>query len=127
MFEALMPDLFVPEERWAPDSWGVNHPLTVAAQIHHGLVDAGYGVWGFSPSNTPEGGYSVYGVDAIGMDPNGNPSDEARTLVDHGFPGSAGRDPQPDPPPSAYTTGVVTPHAAFLALRYGPRAALADL
>ena len=31
MFEALMPDLFVPEERWAPGSWGVNHPLTVDA------------------------------------------------------------------------------------------------
>ena len=28
----------------------------------------------------------------------------------------------PDPPQSAYTNGVVTPHAAFLALRYAPRA-----
>ena len=37
MFEALMPALFVPEERWAPKSWGDNHPLTVRAQIHHGL------------------------------------------------------------------------------------------
>ena len=25
-----MPALFVPEERWAPRSWGENHPLTVA-------------------------------------------------------------------------------------------------
>jgi putative glucoamylase/uncharacterized protein DUF3131 len=130
MFEALMPDLFVPEERWAPNSWGVNHPRTVAAQIHHGLVDAGYGVWGFSPSNTPEGGYSAYGVDAIGMDPNGNPSNEDRTLVDPGFPGcegAGGRPALPDPPPSAYTNGVVTPHAAFLGLRYAPRETLADL
>jgi hypothetical protein len=129
MFEALMPDLFVPEEQWAPQSWGVNHPLTVAAQIHHGLDDAGYGVWGFSPSNTPEGGYGAYGVDAIGMDPNGNPSNEDRTLVDHGFDGcgDASRPAQPDPPPSAYTNGVVTPHAAFLGLRYAPAAALADL
>jgi hypothetical protein len=130
MFEALMPDLFVPEERWAPDSWGVNHPRTVAAQIHHGLVDARYGVWGFSPSNTPEGGYAAYGVDAIGMDPNGNPSNEDRTLVDPGFAGCAGaggRPAQPDPPASAYTNGVVTPHAAFLGLRYAPRETLADL
>jgi hypothetical protein len=130
MFEALMPDLFVPEERWAPSSWGLNHPRTVAAQIHHGLVDAGYGVWGFSPSNTPEGGYGAYGVDAIGMDPNGNPSNEDRTLVDHGFPGcdgAGGRPAQPDPPPEAYTNGVVTPHAAFLALRYAPRETLQDL
>src|SRR4051794_23528956 len=40
MFEALMPSLFVPEETWAPRSWGVNHPATVRAQIHHGLDEA---------------------------------------------------------------------------------------
>jgi len=129
MFEALMPDLFVPEERWAPASWGVNHPRTVQAQIHHGLVEAGYGVWGFSPSNTPEGGYGAYGVDGAGMDPNGNPSNEDRTLVDHGFPGcpDANRPAVPDPPPSAYTNGVVTPHAAFLALRFAPRATVENV
>jgi hypothetical protein len=127
MFEALMPALFVPEERWGGGSWRANHPLTVDAQIDHGLQVARYGTWGFSPSNTPEGGYDAYGVDAIGMDPNGNPSNEDRTLVDHGFPGCPGRPPAPDPPPSAYTDGVVTPHAAFLALRYRPRAALTDL
>jgi Putative glucoamylase/Protein of unknown function (DUF3131) len=127
MFEALMPDLFVPEESWAPNSWGVNHPVTVEAQIHHGMDEAKYGYWGFSPSNTPEGGYAAYGVDAIGMDPGGYPSNEDSTLVDHGFAGCPGRDPQPDPPPSAYTNGVVTPHAAFLALRYARGAALNNL
>jgi hypothetical protein len=127
MFEALMPALFVPEERWGPGSWGPNHPLTVRAQIHHGLVQAGYGYWGFSPSNTPEGGYDAYGVDALGMDPGGYPSNEDRTLVDPGFPGCPGRPAQPEPPPSAYTNGVVTPHAAFLALRFAPAEALANL
>jgi hypothetical protein len=127
MFEALMPALFLPEERWGPASWGVNHPLTVRAQIHHGLVQAGYGYWGFSPANVPEGGYTVYGVDAVGMDPNGNPSNEDRTLVDAGFPGCPNREPQPEPPPSAYTNGVVTPHAAFLALRFAPAEARANL
>ena len=122
-----MPALFVPEESWGAGSWRQNHPLTVDAQIDHGLDVAGYGDWGFSPSNVPEGGYSVYGVDAIGMDPNGNPSNEDRTLVDRGFPGCPGRDPVPDPPPSAYTNGVVTPHAAFLALRYRPRETMANL
>jgi len=126
MFEALMPALFVPEELWAPGSWGPNHPLTVQGQIYHGLTEAGYGYWGFSPANVPEGGYSVYGVDAIGMDPNGNPSNNDRTFVDHGFEGCPGREPQPDPPPSAYTNGVVTPHAAFLGLRYEPNATLAN-
>src|SRR5688500_10276791 len=129
MFEALMPALFVPEERWAPGSWGSNHPLTVAAQIHHGNTEAAYGYWGFSPANVPEGGYTVYGVDAIGMDPNGYPSNEDRTLVDHGWDDPAClREPKlPDPPPSAYTNGVVTPHAAFLALRYAPEETVANL
>ena len=116
-----MPSLFVPEEQWAPKSWGVNHPLTVRAQIHHGLEEAGYGYWGFSPANIPEGGYAAYGVDGVGMDPNGNPSNEDRTLVDHGWNDPAcSRASQPDPSPSAYTNGVVSPHAAFLALRYAP-------
>ena len=57
MFEALMPSLFVPEERWGPGSWGANHPVTARAQIHHGLREARYGYWGFSPANIPEGGY----------------------------------------------------------------------
>ena len=76
MFEALMPALFVPEEEWGPHSWAVNHPLTVAAQIHHGLVEAEYGYWGFSPANIPEGGYTEYGVDAIGMNPERLPVEQ---------------------------------------------------
>ena len=125
MFEALMPNLFVPEEKWAPQSWKVNHPGTVEAQIHHGLVDAQYGYWGFSPSDIPEGGYDVFGVDAIGLNPEGYPSNEQHTFVDHGFAGC--RPGQPDPPPSAYNNGVVTPHAAFLALSYAPKQAMTDL
>jgi hypothetical protein len=125
MFEALMPALFVPEEVWGPRSWAVNHPLTVAAQIHHGMSEAGYGYWGFSPSNIPEGGYNAYGVDGIGMNPEGYPSNEDNTFVDPGFTGC--RDGKPTPPPSAFTNGVVTPHAAFLALRWAPNAVMADL
>ena len=126
-FEDLMPALFVPEERWGPGSWRMNHPLTVRVQRHHGLEVAGYGYWGFSPANIPEGGYSEYGVDAIGMNPTGYPSNRDNTLVDPGFPGCPEREPQPAPPPSAFTNGVVTPHAAFLGLRYAPRAVLRNL
>ena len=46
----------------------------------------------------PEGGYTEYGVDALGMNPEGYPSNNDKTIVDHGFAG-CGRDPQPDPPP----------------------------
>ncbi len=127
MFEALMPALFVPEDQWGPRSWAINHPLTVAAQIHHGLLDAGYGYWGFSPSNIPEGGYAAYGVDAIGMNPDGYPSNEDNTFIDHGFDTCPGREAKADPPPSAYTNGVVTPHASFLALAWAPNASLANL
>ena len=93
-----MPSLFVPEERWAPGSWGVNHPLTVDAQIHHGLAEAGYGYWGFSPSNIPEGGYAAYGVDGIGSDPNGYPSGENRRVDRPRLARLPGPPAQPDPP-----------------------------
>lgn len=125
MFEALMVPLVVPEETWGPRSWGRNHPLYVQAQIAHGLHDAQYGYWGFSPSNNPSGGYREWGVDAIGMDTNGYTSDEQRTPVDFGYGDCPGRPPVP--PPASYGEGVVTPHASFLALRYAPAAALSNL
>ncbi len=123
MFEALMPDLFVPEAQWGPRSWGVNHPLTVQAQIEHGMDEAGYGYWGFSPASDPKGGYRAWGVDGLGMDPTGYSSDEEGTNVDKGFDGC--RDAtNPNP---TYGDGVVTPHASFLALPYAPKAALSNL
>lgn len=131
MFEALMVPLLVPEETWGARSWGVNHPLYVRAQIEHGLQEAEYGYWGFSPSNDPAGGYREYGVDPIGMEPNGYASDQERTHVDYGFetPDGTGYCPErePKPGPTDYGQGVVTPHASFLALDYEPSAALANL
>jgi hypothetical protein len=62
-----------------------------------------------------------------GMDPTGMPSNEDNTLVDHGFAGCDGHPATVDPPASAYTGGVVTPHAASLGLRYRPAATMADL
>ena len=123
MFEALMVPLFVPEDQWGKNSWALNHPLTVQAQIEHGMEEAGYGYWGFSPSNNPVGGYREYGVDAIGMEPNGYTSDQERTTVDLGFEGCRSAQPEPE----AYGDGVVTPHASFLALDYAPRAAMDNL
>jgi hypothetical protein len=117
MFEALMVTLFVPEEHWAPRSWGINHPLYVRAQIEHGLEEARYGFWGFSPAANPEGGYRTYGVDALGTDPLGYTSNNEDVRV------RADRSASPGP----FRNGVVTPHASFLALRFAPRAALANL
>jgi hypothetical protein len=118
-----MVPLFVPEETWGPRSWGRNHPLYVQGQIEHGLREAGYGYWGFSPSNNPAGGYREYGVDQLGLDGAGYTSDQERTTVDQPY----GDCRAGQPAPTRYGDGVVTPHASFLAYRYAPEAALANL
>lgn len=123
MFEALMPDLFVPESEWGAQSWAVNHPATVRAQIEHGLDEAGYGYWGFSPASNPFGGYAEYGVEEIGMSTDGYASDIERTNVDKGYDGCR----EATNPNPTFGDGVVTPHAAFLALPYDKGAVLKNL
>ncbi len=127
MFEALMPNLFVPEALWGANSWGVNHPLYVRAQIEHGMDEAQYGYWGFSPASEPPQGYREYGVDALGMSADGYASDQTRTYVDYGFGDCPGREPQSMPEASDYAGGVVTPHAVFLALEFVPDTAFENL
>ncbi|GAB3874125.1 glucoamylase family protein [Terrabacter terrigena] len=123
MFEELMPDVFVDEAAWAPKSWGRNHVLHVRAQREHGLIEAGYGYWGFSPSSNPAGGYREYGVDALGLNPTGYMSDQESTNYDPGF-GTCR--PATNPRPT-YGDGVVTPHASFLAMQHEPAQAFTNL
>ncbi|HET9633393.1 MAG TPA: glucoamylase family protein [Terrabacter sp.] len=123
MFEELMPDVFVDEAAWAPNSWGRNHPLHVRAQREHGLLEAGYGYWGFSPSSNPAGGYREYGVDALGMNPDGYFSDQEMTNYDAGFGDCR---PATNASPT-YGDGVVTPHASFLAMMHEPDEAFTNL
>ncbi|HEX6353773.1 glucoamylase family protein [Actinophytocola sp.] len=124
MFEELMPDMFVPEVEWGRNSWARQHSVYVRGQIEHGISDAKYGYWGFSPASNPDGGYREYGVDLMGLDTSvGYTSDQEKTMVDVGFEGC--RDPQPLP--SSYGDGVVTPHAVVLALPYQPKAATTEL
>jgi Putative glucoamylase/Protein of unknown function (DUF3131) len=117
MFEALMVPLFVPEEAWAPGSWGVNHRLYVRAQIEQGLEVRRYGFWGFSPSWAPEGGYQTYGMDELGTEVDGYRTYEIplRSKPKGGSATVPARE------------GVVTPHATFLALRFAPEESLANL
>jgi hypothetical protein len=123
MFEALMPDLFVPEAEWGPRSWGLNHPATVAAQEFHGLEEADYGYWGFSPASDPFGGYREYGVEGLGISSDGYASDEPATNVDRGYEGCReATNPEP-----TFGEGVVTPHASFLALPYDADGVLENL
>jgi hypothetical protein len=116
MFEALMPELFVPSARWSPRAWGVNLARHVRGHRLHGLKDAEYGYWGFSPCDVPEGGYQEYGVQWFGI--GGYSSSTDRVQVPYG---------QPMPPPSTWTNGVVTPHASFLAMLISPADAYANL
>jgi hypothetical protein len=126
LFEALMPTLVVPEVQWGAKSWAITHPLYVESQIEFGIDEAAYGYWGMSPASDPAGGYREYGVDAIGMEPNGYTADAARlTLVDTGWADDACA--RPSAPIPDYGEGVVTPHAAFLALDVAPEAALDNL
>lgn len=117
MFEALMVPMLVPENEWSP-SWRTTHGRYVRSQIEHGLNEAKYGFWGFSPCNIPEGNYQEYGVDSLGMAIDGYASNTDRTYTEHG---------RPLPPPSAFTNGVVTPHASFLALPYAESEAIGNL
>ena len=86
-----------------------------------------YGYWGSRPRTRPRAVTAPMASTGSAWIPTACPPTRTRTLVDPGFAGCPGRDPQPDPPPSAYTNGVVTPHAAFLALRYAPETALTNL
>jgi hypothetical protein len=117
MFEALMVPLFVPEETWAPRSWGVNHPIYARLQVEQGLDVMHYGYWGFSPSATPEGGYQTYGVNVLGAEVNGYRTYEIPT----------GPKPKGGTATGPGLDGIVTPHASFLALRFAPDRALANL
>ena len=132
-FEAFMVPLVVPEEEWGTASWGVTHPLYAESMIEYGLEEAQYGYWGFSPASNPAGGYREYGIDYIGMEPIGYTSDSSvnnldtkgLTRVDPGWD-----DPNcyraPDPI-EEYGEGIVTPHAAAIALDFAPDAAFANL
>jgi hypothetical protein len=117
MFEALMVPLFVPEDAWAPRSWGLNHPHYIQAQAAHGLEEAGYGYWGFSPAASPRGGYEVFCVNALGTSCGGYLSYDIGPQVSRRAGTRSTRSPH----------GIVTPYASFLALRYAPHDAITNL
>ena len=84
-----------PRGELGPRSWGRDHPLHVRAQIEHGMVEAGYGYWGFSPSSDPFANYREYGVDALGLNPEGYFSDAEKTNYDPGLVSARGHQPDP--------------------------------
>jgi hypothetical protein len=100
VFEGLMDDLVVPETQVAPQGFGANDEDYTEATIAYDTKALGFGVWGLSPSSTPDdtGNYLAYGSQLLGSDPN------------------------PD-----YAQTTVTPHASFLALNVLPQQAFANI
>lgn len=67
MFEALMPTLFVDEQRYAPQSLGPNGAAHATIQRLFATEMLGLPVWGMSPSIDPESGrYGEFGVSVLG-------------------------------------------------------------
>ena len=60
------------------------------------MIEADYGYWGFSPSSDPFANYREYGVDALGLNPEGYFSDHEKTNYDAGF-GECRAGDQPEP------------------------------
>jgi hypothetical protein len=100
-FEALMPNLVVPETLDAPDGFGGNDQDYTRAMIAYDTGALGYKVWGLSPASTPDdtGDYLAYGSAALGTDASD----------------------------TDYVTGAVAPHASFLALATLPQSAFRNI
>ena len=128
MFEALMPALFVPEEQLGAAQLGRQPPA-------HGA--------GPDPPRPDRGRLRLLGLLAgqhargrlrrlrrrrrPAWTPTACPPTRTTRSSTTASRAARTRPAKPDPPPSAYTNGVVTPHAAFLALRYAPAEARANL
>ncbi len=115
-----MVPLLVPEEEWAPRSWGVNHPLYVARADRARARGGRLRLLGLLALEQPR-----RRLPRVRRRPDRpraerlrlRPGAHARRLRLRGLPPGA-------PAPAAYGRGVVTPHASFLALDFARGAAL---
>ena len=125
MFEALMPDLFVPEASGDRTPGESTTHCSSKGRSSTAYKRPGTAT-GFAVEQSA-GGYREYGVDMWGWTSPAT-SDQERTSVDPGFFTVAGTQCRPpQPPPEDYGDGVVTPHAVFLALPYATDEALENL
>jgi hypothetical protein len=75
MYQALAPELVVPEQTMAPNSVGLNDRNTALAQGAYGTFGAKTALWGWAPATSPQGRYVNYGAPDLGTD-TGKVSDE---------------------------------------------------
>jgi Putative glucoamylase len=119
MFEALMPNIVVPETSWGTSSFGLADERTVQVQIKYATQQLHYPVWGMSPSSTADdtGDYNAYGVEGLAFPYYGpgadasHPNDRLAQCQD----------------PACDAETVVTPHASFIALDVAPQQAYANI
>ena len=80
MFEAMMPNIVVPETSWGTSSFGLADAQTVQVQIKYATQQLDYKVWGMSPSSTADdtGGYNAYGVEGLAFPYYGTGADASR-------------------------------------------------
>ena len=97
LYQALAPDLVVPEQSMAPNSLGLNDRNTALAQGAYGAFGARTPTWGWAPATSPTGRYTNYGVPDLSS-----------------APGNVSHD-------------VAVPYAAFLALATIPAQADGDI
>ena len=117
MFEAMMPNLVVPETSWGTRSFGLADARTVQVQIKYATQQLHYKVWGMSPSSTADdsGDYSGYGVEGLAFPYYGTGADASNP--NDGLSQCHG----------CATEDVVTPHASFIALDVAPQQAYANI
>jgi len=98
LFEFLMPTLLVKEKELAPEALGLND--TRAVKIHQSFArKKGYPVWGLSPCATPDGSYGGYSEFGVAALGTKGYKDE----------------------------GIVTSHAAMLALDFAPEEVIKNI
>jgi hypothetical protein len=117
MFEALMPNLVIPETSWGTRSFGLADVRTAEVQIKYATQQLHYPVWGMSPSSTPDdtGNYAGYGVEGLEFPYHGT--------------GATASDPNEGLSQcnGCATENVVTPYASFIALDVVPQQAYANI
>jgi len=67
LFEALMPTLLLNEKELSPDSLNLNNKNHSEIHRFYALTELNYPVWGMSPASVPNGGYSEFGVEILGV------------------------------------------------------------
>ena len=117
MFEAMMPNIVVPETSWGTRSFGLADVRAAQVQIKYATQQLGYKVWGMSPSSTPDdtGNYGGYGVEGLVFPYYGTGADASHP--NEGLSQCHG----------CATENVVTPHASFIALDAAPQQAYANI